>query len=56
MSVFSHTSSFLQRSFAGIAAKLVEAAVKEIHSRGKKVQATCSYAAKWLKEHEIDES
>ena len=40
----------------GIAAKLVEAAVKEIHSRGKKVQATCSYAAKWLKEHEIDES
>ena len=36
----------------GIASKLVQAAVDEIKKRGGNVQATCSYAAKWLNEHE----
>ena len=35
----------------GIASKLVQAAVDEIKKRGGQVQATCSYAAKWLSEH-----
>ena len=35
----------------GIASKLVQAAVNEIESRNGKITATCSYAAKWLKEH-----
>ena len=35
----------------GIASKLVQAAVDEIKKRGGQVQATCSYAKKWLKEH-----
>lgn len=34
----------------GIASKLVRAAVDEIQQKGGKVQATCSYAAKWLSE------
>ena len=32
----------------GMASKLVEAAVKEIQKKGGKVEATCSYAVKWL--------
>ena len=36
----------------GIASKLVQATVDEIKRRGGNVQATCSYAAKWLNEHE----
>ena len=32
----------------GIAEKLVEMAVEEIKKRGGKVEATCSYAKKWL--------
>ena len=35
----------------GIAGKLVQAAVEEIRSRGGKVEATCSYAIKWLDDH-----
>lgn len=35
----------------GMAGKLVQAAVDEITSKGGDVQATCSYAVKWLKEH-----
>ena len=34
----------------GIAAKLVRSAVDEIRHRGGEVQATCSYAVKWLSE------
>ena len=34
----------------GIASKLVEEAVKEIKSKGGKVEATCSYAKKWIEE------
>ena len=37
----------------GIAGKLVEEAVKTIKEKGGKVEATCSYANKWLKEHKI---
>ena len=40
----------------GIASKLVQAAVDEIHSRKCSVAATCSYAKKWLEEHHIAES
>lgn len=36
----------------GIAGKLVQAAVDEIKSRGGKVEATCSYAVKWLEKHQ----
>ena len=35
----------------GVASKLVEAAVKEIELRGGKVQATCSYAQKWIEKN-----
>ena len=35
----------------GIAGKLVEEAVKTIKERGAKVQATCSYASKWLEKN-----
>ena len=34
----------------GIASKLVRSAVDEIQHRGGEVQATCSYAVKWLSE------
>ena len=34
----------------GIASKLVRSAVDEIQNRGGEVQATCSYAVKWLSE------
>jgi len=37
----------------GIAGKLVEEAVKTIKNKGGKVEATCSYANKWLQEHNI---
>lgn len=36
----------------GIASKLVEEAVKEIESKGGKVEATCSYAKKWIEKHQ----
>lgn len=35
----------------GIASKLVEEAVKTIQEKGGKIQATCSYAVKWLEKH-----
>ncbi len=35
----------------GVASKLVQAAVDEIKKRGGRVEATCSYAKKWLEEH-----
>ena len=51
--VIDHT--FVNESLRGqdVASKLVQAAVNEIKKRGGKVQATCSYAKKWLEEHEI---
>lgn len=36
----------------GVASKLVQAAVDEIQRRGGEVQATCSYARKWLSEQD----
>jgi len=38
----------------GIASKLVEEAVKEIEAKGGKVEATCSYAKKWLKTQKFE--
>lgn len=35
----------------GVASKLVELAVEEIKSRGGVVEATCSYAQKWLEKN-----
>ena len=35
----------------GIAGKLVQAAVDDIKEQGGKVEATCSYAVKWLEKH-----
>lgn len=35
----------------GIASKLVQEAVTEIKRQNKKVQASCSYAVKWLEKH-----
>ena len=35
----------------GIASKLVQEAVNEIESRNGKVQATCSYAKRWLEKN-----
>ena len=48
--VIDHT--FVDKSLRGqgMASKLVQAAVDEIKKRGGKVQATCSYAKKWLEE------
>ena len=49
--VINHT--FVDESLRGqgVASKLVQAAVDEIKKRGGKVEATCSYAKKWLEEH-----
>ena len=49
--VINHT--FVDKSLRGqgIASKLVQAAVDEIKKRGGQVQATCSYAKKWLEKH-----
>ena len=35
----------------GIGGKLVQEAVNEIEQKGAKIQATCPFASKWLKEH-----
>lgn len=35
----------------GIASKLLQEAVNEIKRQNKKVQASCSYAVKWLEKH-----
>ncbi len=39
----------------GIASKLVQNAVDEIRRRNGKVNATCSYAKKWLEKNNIEE-
>ena len=38
----------------GVASKLVAKTVKEIHQRGGKVTATCTYAKAWLERHPQD--
>lgn len=49
--VFNIYHTFVDESLRGksIASKLVEEAVNEIKSRDGKVEATCSFAKKWLK-------
>lgn len=51
--VFTIDHTFVDESFRGqgIAGKLVEMALKEIEKRGGKVEATCSYAKKWLEKN-----
>ena len=48
--VFTIDHTFVDESLRGqgIAGKLVEMAVEEIEKRGGNVEATCSYAKKWL--------
>lgn len=48
--VFNIYHTFVDESLRGkgIASKLVQEAVKEIEAKNGKVQATCSYAKKWL--------
>ena len=48
--VFNIYHTFVDESLRGkgIASKLVQKAVKEIEAKNGKVQATCSYAKKWL--------
>ena len=50
--VYNINHTFVDNSLRGqgIASKLVQAAVDEIRRRGGEVQATCSYAVKWLSE------
>lgn len=40
----------------GIASILVGMAVSDIRQRGKRAEATCSYARKWLSEHDLSAS
>ena len=48
--VFNINHTFVDEKLRGqgIASKLVQMAVEEIQKRNGKVQATCSYAKKWL--------
>lgn len=52
--VFTIDHTFVDGSLRGqgIASKLVQAAVDEIRRRGGTVQATCSYAVRWLSERD----
>lgn len=47
------THTFVDPSLRGlnIASKLVECAIKHIHSQNKEVVATCSYAKHWIEKH-----
>lgn len=51
--VFTIEHTFVDESLRGqgIAGKLVEMAVEEIEKRGGKIEATCSYAKKWLEKN-----
>lgn len=51
--VYTINRTFVDESLRGqgIASKLVQAAVDEIESRGGEVDATCSYAIKWLEKN-----
>lgn len=53
--VFNINHTFVDNSLRGqgIASKLVEQAVKEIKNRNGSIQATCSYAKKWLENFHI---
>ena len=49
--VIDHT--FVDQSLRGqgVAGQLLDAAVRQIRMEGLRAKATCSYAAKWFKEH-----
>ncbi|MDY3297768.1 GNAT family N-acetyltransferase [Selenomonas sp.] len=46
-----HTVVLPELRGQGIASKLVAKTVEEIHRRGSKVTATCTYAKSWLERH-----
>ncbi len=46
-----HTVVLSELRGQGIASKLVAKTVEEIHRRGGKVTATCTYAKAWLERH-----
>ena len=46
-----HTFVYPSLAGQGIAGKLVQMAVDQIHAQGGAVTATCSYAVKWLEKH-----
>ena len=50
--VYTIDHTFVDNSLRGqgIAGQLVQAAVDEITAKGGRVEATCSYAVKWLSE------
>ncbi len=52
--VYNIFHTFVDESFRGqgIASKLVEKAVNYIKSKNGKVEATCSYAKKWLEKNQ----
>lgn len=52
---FNIFNTFVDHSLRGkgVASELVKEATNEIHKRGGKVFATCSYAKKWLENNKI---
>lgn len=50
--VYTIDHTFVDNSLRGqgVAGQLVQAAVDEITAKGGRVEATCSYAVKWLNE------
>lgn len=50
--VYTIDHTFVDNSLRGqgVAGQLVQAAVDEITAKGGRVEATCSYAVKWLSE------
>ncbi|MDO4647871.1 MAG: GNAT family N-acetyltransferase, partial [Eubacteriales bacterium] len=38
---------------SGLAAKLVQAAVDQIHEQGGRVAATCPYAKQWMEKNKV---
>ena len=50
--VYTIDKTFVDNSLRGqgVAGQLVQAAVDEITAKGGRVEATCSYAVKWLSE------
>ena len=55
--VFNIRHTFVDKSLRGqgIASKLVEEAVKEIKRQSGSIEASCSYAKKWLEKNDIND-
>lgn len=53
--IFEIYHTFVDEKLRGqhIASELVKCAIDEIHHRGGKVTASCSYAQAWMKKHQI---